>query len=142
MATTALLSTLVMGAVLLGVLALVLRARPWQTPAPTFGLEAGAASRVNGPLGWSVGFFVVTLLVTLLAMFYAGGEAVAGIDNATLGLGLWVSLALVVGAATVISVFGALKSRGLNNAQAAAVSATLFLTLSLVVIVVQLFVGG
>ena len=142
MATTALLSTLVMGAVLLGVLALVLRARPWQHPAPTFGIEGGAASRVNGPLGWSAGFVVATMLVTVIAMFYAGGEAVAGIDNATLGLGLWVSLAVVVGVAAVVAVFGASKSRGLNNAQAAAVSSTLFLMLSLLAIVVQLFVGS
>ena len=142
MATTALLSTVVMGAVLLGVLALVLRARHWQHPAPTFGIERPAVSRVNGPLGWSVAFVAVALLVTLLAMFYAGGEAVAGIENAAIGLGLWISLGLVISAAMVVAVYGTMKSRGLNNAQAAGVAATLFSVLFLVVVVVQLFVGG
>jgi hypothetical protein len=143
MATTALLSTVVMGGLLLVVLALVLRLRHWQHPAPTLGVDPGTlASRVNSPLGWSVGFFVGTLLVTGLGMLYVAGEPVAGIEPATYGLALAVSLAVVFAVAAIVAVFGAVKSRGLNNAQAAGVSATLFFSLFLVAIVVQLFVGG
>ncbi|MDZ7702357.1 MAG: hypothetical protein U5J98_10025 [Halobacteriales archaeon] len=142
MASTALISTVVMGAVLLGVTALVLRSRPWQHPASTLSVDTVPVSKVNGPMGWSVAFFAVTIAVMLLAVFYAGGEPVAGLEPAALGLWLAVSLALIVGGALVVAAYGALKSRGLNNAQSAAVSTTLFFTLFLIAIVVQLFVGG
>lgn len=144
MASTALLSTVVMSGLLLAVLALVLRARRWQHPTPSVAsVDTGSvARRVNGPLGWSVAFFLGTLLVMGLGMLYAAGEPVAGVEPATLGLGLAVSLATVLAVATAIAVYGATRSRGLNSAQAAAVSSVFFFTLFLIAIVVQLFVGG
>lgn len=143
MASTALLSTVVMSGLLLVVLALVLRARRWQHPTPSVAVDSGAVSRrVNGPLGWSVAFFLGTLLVMGLGILYAAGEPVAGVEPAAIGLALAASLALVLGVAVAVAVYGASKSRGLNNAQAAAVSSTFFFTLFLIAIVVQLFVGG
>lgn len=143
MASTALLSTVVMSGLLLAVIAIVLRARRWQHPAPTVAAARGALGRrVNGPLGWSIAFVFGTLLVTGLGMFYAGGEPVAGLEPATLGLGMAASLALVIGIASIIAVYGTAESRGLNSAQSAAVSAVFLFTLFLIAIVVQLFVGG
>lgn len=144
MASTALLSTVVMSGLLLVVLALVLRARRWQHPTPSVASvdTATVARRVNGPLGWSVAFFLGTLLVMGLGILYAGGEPVSGVEPATIGLALAASLALVIGVAAAVAVYGASRSRGLNSAQAAAVSSTFLFTLFLIAIVVQLFVGG
>jgi Flp pilus assembly pilin Flp len=67
---------------------------------------------------------------------------VAGSSPATLELGLIASLGAVILIAIVVAVYGAVKSRGLNNAQAAAVSSVLFLLLFIAAIVVQLFTGS
>lgn len=144
MATTTLLSTLVMGGLLLVVIALVLRLRRWQHPAPS-GVETGVSAvqrQVNGPLGWSIAFFVATFAVLGLTIGYVSEGPVAGLEPATYGLAAAVVLGGVFTAAIVIAVYGAAKSRGLNNAQAAGVSATLFFSLFLVAIVVRLFLGG
>lgn len=143
MATTALLSTVVTGVVLLVVIAVVLRIRRWEHPAPSVAVDTGSVTqRVNGPLGWSIAFFVGTFLVMGFGMLYAAGEPMAGLEPATLELGLIASLGAVILVAIVVAVYGAVKSRGLNNAQAAAVSSGLFLLLFLAAIVVQLFTGS
>ena len=143
MVTTALLSTVVMGGLLLAVIAFMLRGRRWQHPSPSVAVDADTVSqRINGPLGWSVAFFLGTFLVMGFGMLYAAGEPVAGFEPATLQLGLILSLAVVIVVAVVVAVFGAAKSRGLNSAQAAAVSSTLFFSLFLLAIIIQLFVGG
>lgn len=143
MATSALVSTVVMGSVLLAIVALVLRLRGWQHPTASVGVDAGGFfERLNGPLGWSVVFFVVTFGLMGLGMVYIAGGPVAGIDQATLGLLVLGAVAVVVGGAGVIAVYGAVKSRGLNSAQAAGLSSVLLATLLLVAIVIQLFVGG
>lgn len=143
MATTALLSTVVTGAVLIAVIAVVLRIRRWEHPAPSIAADPGTVTqRINGPLGWSIAFFLATFLVMGFGMLYAAGESMAGLDPATLELGLIASLGAVILVAIIVAVYGTVKSRGLNNAQAAAISSTLFLLLFLAAIVVQLFMGG
>lgn len=143
MATTALLSTVVMSGLLLVILALVLRIRRWQHPSPSVAVDTGALTqRVNGPLGWSIAFFLGTFLVMGLGMLYAAGEPIAGFEPATLQLGLIVSLGLVFVVAVVVAVYGAVKSRGLNDAQAAAVSSVVFFSLFLIAIAVRLILGG
>lgn len=143
MATTALLSTVVMGGVLLAIVVLMLRLRGWQHPTASVGVDAGGlVERANGPLGWSVAFFVVTFAVMGLGIASITGGPVAGLDQASLGLLVLVALAAVVLAASVIAVYGAVRSRGLNSAQAAGVSSVVLATLVLLAIVVQLFVGG
>lgn len=144
MATSALVSTAVTGAVLLVILAVVLRLRDWQHPTPSTAAASagGVARRVNSPLGWSLGFFVVAFGVMGLAVLYAAGEPVAGLEPQTIGL-----LALgVIGGVFGIGLLGAVhagvRSRGLSSARAAAVSATLVGLLVLTAIVVRLLLGG
>jgi hypothetical protein len=144
MVTSALVSTVVMGAALLVIIAFVIRLRDWEHPAPSAAAESASsvARRANGPLGWSVAFFVVALGVMGLGMLYVAGEPVAGLDPAALGL---LTLGVVVAVFTVgalIAVYAAVRSRGLNSAQAAAVSSTLVGLVVLVAIVVQLIGGG
>lgn len=143
MATNALASTVVTGAVLLALLVVVLRAREWQAPGDRPG--EGLASRLeaaNGPLGWSVGFFVVAFGLTTVAVAYVSGASVGALDQAGLGLLLAVSMATVFGLAALGGVYAAVRGRGLNSAQAAGVSSALLGALFLLAIVVQLFVGG
>lgn len=143
MATSALVSTVIMGAALLVAIAAVLRLRDWQHPAPS--AAEGAASvarRANGPLGWSIAFFVVAFGVMGLGMLYVTGEPVAGLETATLGWLAMGVLVLVFAGGALIAVHAAVRSRGLNSAQAAAVSSTLVGVLVLAVIVAQLLLGG
>lgn len=143
MATSALASTVVMGAVLLVILAAVLRLRHWEHPSAAAAAGASSVARsANGPLGWTVAFLVAAFGVMGLIMLYASGQAAYGIDSATLGLLVLVALGAVIGVAGLVAVFGAIKSRGLSNAVAAGLTAILLATLVLLVIVVQLFVGG
>jgi hypothetical protein len=144
MATHALMSTVVMGAALLAILAVVLRLRDWQHPTPSIaGAGAGnVAKRANGPLGWSIAFFVVAFGVMGLTVLYVTGEPVAGLDSESLG---WLALG-VIGVVFSIGALGAVhaavRSRGLNSAQAAAVSSTLVGVLILSAIVARLLWGG
>lgn len=141
MATTALLSTVVTGAALMVIIALVLRLRDWRQPAPGAAGAAGLVRRANGPLGWSIAFFVVAFGVMGLGMAYAAGEPVAGLDPGTLGLLALGVLAVVFGVGSIIAVHAAVRSRGLNSAQAAGVSSVLLATLVLVAITAQLLLG-
>ena len=143
MATSALVSTAVMGVVLVAIVVAILGIREWRQPGPT--AEAGladAAGTVNGPLGWSVAFFVVTLGVTGLAVLYAVGSPVAGVTPATMGMLLVVTMAVAFVGASLVAVYAASRGRGLNSAQAAGLSSALLGVLFVVAIVVQLFVGG
>lgn len=143
MATNALVSTLVMGGVLLVILAVVLRLRHWEHPSAT--VESGGSDlsqAVNGPLGWSVAFFVVTFGVMGLAVLYAAGTPVAGIEPSTLGLLVVAVLGAVMTVAGLVAVYSASRSRGLNSAQAAGISSVVLATIVLVAIVTQLFIGG
>ena len=143
MATSALASTAVTGAVLLAILVLVLLTREWRSPGdePGEGL-ASAARSANGPLGWSVGFFVVAFGLTALAVAYVSGAPVGALDQGALGVLLLAMVVVVFGLATLGGVYYAVRGRGLNSAQAAGVGSMLLATLFLVAIVVQLFVGG
>lgn len=142
MATSALASTVVTGVVLLAILAVVFRLRRWQHPAPDVEGGADLVRAANGPLGWSVAFFVVALGLMGLAVLYTSGEPVAGLDQAALGLLVLLVLLAVFGFAGLVAVYSALRGRGLSSAQAAGVSSVLVATLLLAAIVVQLFVGG
>lgn len=141
MATSALVSTVVMGVALLVVLAAVFGLRDWQHPAPSVAGAAGAARQANSPLGWSIAFFVIAFGVMGLGMLYAAGEPVAGIAPATLGTLALGVLATVFGVGAIVAIYGAVRSRGLNSAQAAGVSSLLFATLVLATIVTRLLIG-
>lgn len=143
MATSALVSTAVTGVVLLAIIVAVLRVREWRDPTPATedGL-ANLARSANGPLGWSVTFFVVTFGVMGLAVLYAVGAPVAGVTHATVGLMLVTVIAAVFVGASLVAVYAASRGRGLNSAQAAGLSSALLGVLFVVAVVVQLFVGG
>lgn len=144
MATSALLSTVVMGGLLLVIIALVLRLRSWEHPAASAAAtEAPDIVRAaNGPLGWSIAFFVAAFSVMGLAVLYTAGSPVAGLDPATLGMLVLVILGAFFILASLVAVYSAVRSRGLNSAQAAGVSSLLLATLVLLAIVAQLFIGG
>lgn len=142
MATSALVSTVVMGGFLLVVLAVVLRLRNWQHPSASAAASPTRAARAaNGPLGWSIAFFVGAFGVMALGILAASGEPIYGLEPATLGLLVLGVLAVVVTVGAIFAVYAAVRTRGLNSAQAAGVSSALLGLLVLVAIVVQLFTG-
>ena len=144
MATSALLSSVVMGAVLLLIVALVLQLRRWEQPSPAVAAAGTSdlARRANGPLGWSIAFFAIAFGITGLGTAYATGEPVMGLPPATLGLLAGGLLAAVVSVAALVAVYGAVKTRGLNNAQAAGLSSALLAGVFLLAIVARLLMGG
>lgn len=142
MVTSALLSTVITGAALLAVLAVVFRLRDWQHPSPSVASAAGTARRANGPLGWSIAFFVIAFGLTGLAILYATGEPVAGLEPAAIGMLVLGTVLTVFGVGSLVAVYGAVRSRGLNSAQAAGLSSLLLGTLVLVAIAAQLLLSG
>lgn len=143
MATSIFLSTVVMGGILLVITAVVLRVRDWRhQPETAAGGPSEILRAVNGPLGWSVAFFVVVFGVTGLAMLYASGAPVPGLDQATIGVLLLVVVAVVFVAGSLVAIYSAARSRGLNSAQAAGFGSVVLATLVLLAIVAQLFMGG
>lgn len=119
-------STLLMGAVLLGIVIAVGLGRDWERT-PTTG-EDQVTTLVNlfkQPITWSVLFVVAVLLFAIGALAYVDGPNVLGLGQAA------GELLLIAGSAVsvVMFVFGGLyaayRNRGLKQAQAVGVSSVL-----------------
>ncbi|MFB6150836.1 MAG: hypothetical protein ABEJ40_03430 [Haloarculaceae archaeon] len=140
--TTYLASTLVMGLIAIGVVAVVLRGRRWEqyTPQAAYDLDAGGPRRsgisrfASAPSTWTATFLLLAVgfLVGVTASF--GG----GIS----GPALIAALAVVTGAYFVGGVYLAMREHGRPSAQAAAGSVLVLGLLLAGAIAVKLLLGA
>lgn len=135
-------STLVMGLLAVGIVALVVRGRRWRqyTPQAAYGMDAGggrpasALSKISGATStWTVAYLLLVL------GFLAG--AVVTLSGALPGPAVIVGLAAALLVYLVGGVYVAMRGNGRPSAQAAAGSAVVLGLLFVLAISVKLVLG-
>jgi hypothetical protein len=139
-------STVVMGLLVVGVVALVLRSRRWQQyqPQAAYGqLDAGGSQPqslfgrfVSTPSVWTVTFFVLAL-----GLLVGATVAVSGTGGGS-GLGMIAGLGVVLVGYVVGGVYAVLRQHGRPKAQAVAASVVAFGALFLLAVTVNLLLLG
>lgn len=135
-------STLVMGVVLLGIVAVIGFIRDWERTPDTGADQATTlVALFRRPVTWAVLFVAGVTLSAVAATAYVGGENVLGIgpglgELALIAIGLSLLVGFLYG-----GLYSVYRSRGLGQAQAAGVSSVLLGLLFILVVAVHLVMG-
>jgi len=144
MAANTLLSTLLMGIVLLAMVALAVRLRPWrrvEVSADTGSSIDAIAAVLRSPTAWMVVFFLLVLVTVAGSLALVGAvtlpEGTAPLVTAALiGVG-----GLVLGGFVFFGTYASVRGRGYGSAPAVGMGSLAVGLVVLVVVVVQLFFG-
>lgn len=144
MAATTLVSTLLMGLVLLVIVAVVLRLRNWRRESPgRRGSHRNWVNRVvQSPNAWGLGFVVVVVAITGGALIFVGGLSVAGVDQQAIGTGLIAAFGILIGILFFGGIYSAARARGVARSLAIAVGTGVLGLLFIGGIAVRLIMAG
>lgn len=143
MAATTLVSTLLMGLVLLVIAAAVVGIRNWRQEAPETLGERGAsfvARATRDPNTWGLVFVVVAFAVTAGSIVFVGGLSVPGMGQQAMGLVLVAAFGVLLAVLLFGGVYATARARGAGRSLAVAVGVGLLGILFVAAISVQLLI--
>lgn len=144
MATTTLVSTLLMGLLLLVLTAGVLRFRNWRREAPdTVGERSAsiATDVIYDPNTWGIVFFFLAVGITAGALVLVGGLTVPGMDGAAVEPVLIGAFGLLIASLLFGGIYTAARSRGAARSLAIALGTGVLGLVFIVGIAVQLLIS-
>lgn len=144
MAATTLISTILMGLLLLVITAVVLRLRNWRREAPTSGDHRRrlATNLTRDPNTWGILFFLVTVVITASALVFVGGLSVPGVEPSAIGTVLIGGFGLLLSVLLFGGVYSAARSRGAARSLAIFVGVGILGILFILGIAAQLLVAA
>lgn len=145
MAATTLVSTLLMGLVLLVIVAGVLRLRNWRREAPvTLGKRSASVATdvVYDPDTWGIVFFLVAVGITAGALVFVGGLSVPGMDGAAVGQWLIAAFGVLIAGMLFGGIYSGARSRGAARSLAIALGTSVLGLLFIVGIAVHLLISA
>ena len=142
--------------VLLGVAAFVLRLRRWRRgPAELRGMtstnlpatrtsspSADLSETLRDPATWTVGFLLLVAVAVTGALAVVGALPVPEGYQGYVGTGMMLVAALLFGGFLFAGTYSSVRSRGYGSAPATGLGALVVGLIALVIVVVQLFLGG
>lgn len=141
--------------VLLGVAALVLRLRNWRRgPAELRGMtptrwspststpSADLAEAFRDPMAWTVGFLLLVLVTVAGALAAVGAMPIPESAQGLVGTALLVVAAVVLGGFVFAGTYSSVRGRGYGSAPATGLGALVLGLIALLVVVINLFLGG
>lgn len=144
MAAITLVSTLLMGLILLVIVAAVAGSRNWRREAPETPGERGAsfaARAARDPDTWGLVFVVIVLAITAGAIVFVGGFSIPGADQQTVGLLLGAVFGTLLAVLLLGGIYTTARARGAGRSLAVAVGAGLLGLLFVAAIAAQLLLG-